>query len=119
MKQIYGNGISIGGGPLNSDCICEPTIPEDVILLNFQRTLTLLKETVGKLYTIVVVTAPGIGSMTLTGRAPFVVLVRLKWVEVYGTGQKFDIKNQVHLGQIKDIYLENKRDWRNDPLFRV
>jgi hypothetical protein len=123
MKQIYGYGITVGGATQNDTCVCEPTIPEETILINFQQTLALMREVIGKFYPIIVVTAPGIGNIQLTARAPFVIIVRLKWVELYGmAGQNkvvFDTSSPIHRSQLKDIYLEHNRDWRTDPLFRV
>lgn len=130
MKQIYGYGTTIGGGPSNEACVCEPTTSEDTVISNFYQTLTMLRDVIGELYPIRVVTTPGIGTMAISGRAPFVIIVRLRWVELYGkagiaghrsdlTTLKFDSNNQIHLGQLKDIYLENNRRWETDPLFRA
>jgi hypothetical protein len=122
-KPIYGGGISVGGALQDNGCVCEPTIPEEVTLGNFYTTLSLLKHTLANLYPIRVVTAPGIGTMSIRGSAPFVIISRLLWVEMYGASSQyqitFNVSNPYHLAQLKDIYLEHRKDWHTDPLFRA
>lgn len=127
--QIYGN-FSSGFDAVSCCSSIEPTVPPLAVLEQLMMIIQKMKITVERFYPRAMAVAMIIGRMGFSASVPFVVSVRLKWIDQYGTktiaGEngvienitvKFDKNSEVHRLQLKDLYLSAGMDWRTDPMF--
>jgi hypothetical protein len=116
-KSIYGfgrsNGVSDGAGP----CVCVPEPPPEIGLQLLSSTLLFFKNAIEKFFPRMNINAPFTAPMSVRGKLPAYIVVRLLWGKRY-PGVKFNTQSQIHLMQIKDLYLEVRADWSKDVLFR-
>ena len=108
------------GDNTNNTCCTTVTLPTlPTALLQYLVTIAEnMKSAIEKFYPPAASLAQYVAELNFTVRADISLVVRLRWVDVYGketviseTGEvtiirrKFDKTSQIHLLQIKDIYL--------------
>jgi hypothetical protein len=109
-RPIYGTFAS------DTHCVCTPETPPTVGLSLLQQVIGLLRSTIDKFYPRAAVNAPFTARMSARGYLPAELVTRLIWIKRY-IGVQFDPTSAIHRSQLKDIYLENLCEWRNDKLF--
>ncbi|NDE18240.1 hypothetical protein EBZ80_25315 [bacterium] len=114
-KSIY--GIDRTNRTDESGCACVAEPPPEIGLQLFASTLLFFKNAIEKFFPRIGINAPFTAAMRVSGVLPPAIVVRLIWGKRY-PGVKFNPQSQIHLLQIKDIYLEVRADWNKDILFK-
>ena len=127
--QIYGN-VTTGVDTTQCCTAIHPSVAPTAILQQLVAIIGQLKTAIEKFYPPSEAVSQFVGQMNMRIGVPFVIYVRLAWIEVYGTqtvididgsvekvSRKFDSSSEVDRLQLKDLYLAGGRDWRTDPMF--
>lgn len=127
--QIYGN-VTTGFDMTQCCTVIKPSVAPATLLQQFVAMIEQMKTAIDKFYPPSNSVSIYIGKLATTAYIPFVIAVRLKWIEVYGTqtvidndgnaekiARKFDSSSEVDRLQLKDLYLAVGQDWRTDPMF--
>ena len=126
IPPVYGlQSMRIGGGgggggqgmplepSLTDPCVCLPGFDPLESLRLLDDFISLLIYAMTKFYVSSAVKAPLSAKMTVRGRMPFKVYVRVLWGK-QNPGVIFNAYAEKHINQLKDIYLSFGMDWRND-----
>ena len=123
MKSIYGGpGLkSIYGGSgydnlikeLETTCACTPNPPPINALINLLAVLVPLKKSIEEFYPPVQSNSPFGGKIALGYGLNPAIYVRILWTRTH-PGVMFDKDNNTQLGELVDIYLSMRLDWRTD-----
>jgi hypothetical protein len=127
--QIYGSFSGGSDAPICCNAI-EPSVPPLAVLEQLMFIIQNMKTAISQFYPRAMGLAPIVGNMSMSAGLPFVVLVRMKWIELYGKETvvaadgsfenvivPFNKYSETHRLQLKDLYLAAGRDWRTDPMF--
>ena len=122
VPQIYGSAAYLrmgpaGSGPfkpsLTDPCVCEPGFDPLLSLTLLEQFIEILLISLQKFYVATAVQAPFSADMAFRGRMSFKVFVRILWGR-QNPGRPFNVFSQIHINQLKDIYLSHGVDWRSD-----
>jgi hypothetical protein len=117
MKSIYGGCNPCGGGDGANISIVALFA---LLMPSYEEVFEALKTAIVKLL-IFEIKGHGISTivacMGVLAHLPFAIRVRRGWKQVM-PGVKFDQYDENHTDLLKDLYLINGEDWREDPLFK-
>ena len=94
-----------------------PHVPYITSLIEFLSLLETIRTSLDYYYPSTHLIAPLTAPMKISASVNVTVFARLMWIQeykpIYGS---FDIKDEVHINLLKDIYLRLGYDWKMDKL---
>ena len=116
MKSIYGECNPCGGSGESISIV----VLFELLTPSYEELFAALKTVIIKLL-VFEIKGHGINTivaaMGVFAYLPFAIRVRRGWKQVM-PGVKFDQYDENHTDLLKDLYLINGEDWREDPLFK-